>query len=76
MALVRQELSSVAKQIDGLMDRIVDAESPTVIAAYEKRIEKLEREKLVLKEKLQNSGGRQRASAEVFELALSFPSNS
>jgi len=42
----------VAKQIDGLLDRIVEASLPSVGAAYEKRLAKLETEKLVVEEKL------------------------
>jgi site-specific DNA recombinase len=37
--------------IADLLDRIVEAKSESVIAAYEKRIEKLERKKLLLAEK-------------------------
>ncbi len=35
-----------------LLDRVVDASSPSVVSAYETRIEKLEREKIVLAERV------------------------
>ncbi|MCW9042998.1 MAG: recombinase zinc beta ribbon domain-containing protein [Pseudopelagicola sp.] len=37
--LIRTERNQVEKQIEGLLDRVVDADSPTLITAYEKRIE-------------------------------------
>ncbi|NCC53419.1 MAG: hypothetical protein EOM20_19710 [Spartobacteria bacterium] len=37
-------------------DRIVDASSPAVIAAYEERIAKLEKDKLVCRERMQKYG--------------------
>jgi len=45
---VRKERRKLDKQIDNLLDRIVTTNSESVISAYEKRIEKLEHEKLVL----------------------------
>ena len=56
-------------------DRILDASSAIVIGAYEQRIEKLEREKLVLSEKLETATMPQRSFEEVFELALKFLSS-
>ncbi|GKY89297.1 recombinase [Sinisalibacter aestuarii] len=50
----RKTLESQIKDIDGqteaLLDRIVEASSPSVIQAYEARIEKLERQKIRLSE--------------------------
>ncbi|WP_282091663.1 hypothetical protein [Epibacterium ulvae] len=54
--LIRTERNKLDKQIEGLLDRVVDADSSTLITAYEKRIEKMERENLVLDEKLVNQG--------------------
>ncbi|UWQ78375.1 hypothetical protein K3725_13775 [Leisingera sp. S132] len=50
--LILTERNQLAKKIEGLLDRIVDADNPTLIKAYEKRIEKMEREKLILDEKV------------------------
>jgi hypothetical protein len=68
------ELAKVDQQIDGLLDRIVDA-SPTVASAYEKRIDALEREKLVLAEKSRDAGKPRGSFEENFELAFSFIGN-
>jgi site-specific DNA recombinase len=46
------QLPKIEKQIDQLLDRIVDVNVPSVIAALEKRIAKLEREKIVLQERI------------------------
>ncbi|MEM9470217.1 MAG: recombinase family protein [Pseudomonadota bacterium] len=64
------KLLEMDKQIESLLDQIVDAEGDGVIKAYEKRINKLEREKLVLSEKIQNTVKNRRSPEEMFELAL------
>lgn len=70
-----QEHQKLDKQIEGLLDRIVDATNPSVVAAYEKRISKLEKEKLMMTEKMNQSGKAQRPFDELFELALSALAN-
>ena len=72
---VQKEIKKLERQIELLVDRIVDADSPTVIAAYEKRISKHEKEKLVMAEKLANSHGCRRPFEEMFEHAMQFLSN-
>ncbi|WP_251363826.1 recombinase family protein [Epibacterium ulvae] len=73
--LIRTERNRLDRQIEGLLDRVVDADSPTLITAYEKRIEKMEREKLILDEKLQNQGKPMHTFEQMFEHALQFLSN-
>ena len=70
-----RKLGEVEAQIAGLLDRIVDASSPHVVAAYETRIDALEKEKLVLGEKLQSAGIPQRPFEEMFQLACGFLSS-
>ena len=70
-----RELNRIDKQIEGLLDRIVDATNPSVISAYEKRISKLENEKLVIKEKADHGVEEGRPFNELFELAMRFLSN-
>ncbi|MEO0487383.1 MAG: hypothetical protein AAF092_15865 [Pseudomonadota bacterium] len=43
-------VKTLDKQINGLLDRIIDATQPSVITAYEKRIAKLEEDNLTLEE--------------------------
>jgi hypothetical protein len=53
---LKADLAKIEKQVEQFLDRIGDAETPSVIAAYERRINKLEAEKIVIKEKMANSG--------------------
>lgn len=68
-------LRELDKQIDALLNRIVDATSPRVIAAYEARIEGLEKDKLVLKEQTARASATPHTFEEMFELACQFLSN-
>ena len=69
------EIKNIDKQIEGLLDRIVETTTPSVITAYETRLTKLEREKLVLAEKLRKNGQTALGFDEMFELAIQFLSN-
>ena len=71
----QREAAKVNKQIGVLLDRIVEASSESVVAAYEKRIAELEREKFVLRERQENAGRPQRTFEEMFELAFGFLSS-
>ena len=72
---IQRDLAKLDQQIEGLLDRIVEATSPSVISAYEKRIAKLETQRLILEEKQATSGKPLGAFEDVFELALRFFSN-
>ena len=74
MAL-KAKATEVEKQIEVLLDRIVDSGNASVIAAYEKRITKLEREKALAEEKLATGGKPRRTLEESFEHALQFLSS-
>ncbi len=69
------QIKEVDAQIEALLDRIVEASSASVVGAYEKRIEKLEREKLVLAEKASQIVPPQGRLEEVIEHALAFLAN-
>ncbi len=72
---LKSSLQDTQKTIEKLLDQIVDAENANVIKAYEARINKLEREKLVLQEQLENIGQNRRPFGEMFELAMTFFAN-
>ncbi len=72
---VAKQIKDVEKQIEALLDRIVDAGSTSVIAAYESRIEKLEREKLVLQDEAENGMQPRGHQIEFIEPALEFLSS-
>ena len=69
---LKSKLVKNEKQIEQLLDRVVEAENPTVIGAYEKRIAQLEKQKLITIEKLENKGNPKHTFDEMFELALNF----
>ena len=70
-----RDIQTLEKQIDALLERIVEASNPSVIAAYESKIAKLEREKLVLEEKRLTSGSPRGRFEDMFELAMGFLAN-
>ncbi len=53
----------------------MDTESPKVISAYEQKIEKLEEQKIVIQEKIQNCGRPLTAFDETFRTAMDFLAN-
>lgn len=68
----QREIEKIDRQIAVMLDRIVEASSATVIGAFEKRIDELERNKLVLQERSANAAKSQGNFDELFELALNF----
>lgn len=70
-----RELVRVEKQISGLIDRIMKASNDAIIAAYEKQITELERNKLVLVEKSEKGTAPKGTLEDLFELAFGFLSN-
>lgn len=52
----KREVARIEKQVEQLLDRIVESNNASIVAAYEARIDKLEREKTRHTEKL--AGGR------------------
>jgi site-specific DNA recombinase len=71
----QKALREAEQKIENMLDRIVDASSASVVAAYESRIEKLEREKLVLREQLENEQQNHRPFGEMFKLTMLFLAN-
>ena len=69
------DLDKIDQQIEGLLDRIVDAANPSVISAYESRIGKLEKQKLLLSEKLAKQAKPAHAFEDLFELSMTFLAN-
>ena len=74
-AALKQETAAVEKKISQFLDRIVDADSRTVISAYERKVGELERDKLVLMENIARCGTPARDYDEVFQTAMAFLAN-
>lgn len=49
------QLVKIERQVSGFLERILDATVPSVIAAYEDRVRRLEEEKLAVKERMANA---------------------
>jgi hypothetical protein len=73
--MLKAQIGTLEKQIDQLLDRIVDASSDSVVSAYEKRVAKLEREKLLAEERLSKTGVPKHTLEESFEHAMLFLSS-
>ena len=69
---VSKQLKDVEKKIEDMLDRILDASSPSVVSAYEGRITKLEREKILLNEKAERIVPPKGRFEEFIELSLEF----
>ncbi len=54
---------------------LVDTSNTDVIAAYEERITKLKKEKMIMQEKIQNIGKPRHTLEEMFEHAITFLAN-
>ncbi len=67
-----RQLADLEEQIESLLDRIIDASSPSVITAYEGRIGKLERERLLLRERAAKTLPPKGRFEEFIELSLDF----
>ena len=71
-----QELiDDINRRLENMLDRIVEANNASVVSAYESRIEKLEREKLVLQERIGKSVPPKGRLEDCIELSLSFLSS-
>ena len=71
----QNEAQKLERQIDGLLDRIVETANPSIVAAYEKRIAKLEHQKRLALSKTAKSQKPQHTFQELFEHAMGFVSN-
>ena len=70
-----KQIKALDKKIDQLLDRIVDADSPRVISAYEAKIEGFEKEKLLLREQTTRGAKKAHTFEDMFELAAQFLGN-
>ena len=72
---VKAELKKCESDIAALLDRVIEASSPTLIKAYEVRIQALERRKLDLTENLAHTGKPVRDFQASFRTAMEFLAN-
>ncbi len=72
---MKAELSQIERKIAQLMDRLVEADSESVIRAYEKRIGDLETDRMVIREKIEKCGKPLATYEDTFEHSTGFLSN-
>tara|TARA_R100000935_G_C2837407_1_gene168934 strand:- start:5 stop:1561 length:1557 start_codon:yes stop_codon:yes gene_type:complete len=72
---IKRDITGLDSQLDGLLNRIVETNNETVVAAYEKKITKLEQDKLLLADKLDQNVQPKHTLEEIFELSMAFLSN-
>ena len=69
---LKQECNEAQRKIDQLLDRIIDADSPLVAKALEKRIDELQKQKLVMEEKLSCCGRPLKTYDEMYRTSIRF----
>jgi len=74
-ASFRKEIAKLDQEVSGLLERITATTTESVVRAYERKIEFLERERLVLEEKLTFSSKKSDTFAKKFEPALEYLRN-
>ena len=75
LQVARQKVVTIERQIEGLVDRIVESSTSSAIGRYEQRISQLEKEKLLMEETLQKQAAPQGRFEELFEHSLLFLAN-
>ncbi len=71
----KQDLAEIEKQTEQLLNRIVETDNPSIIRAYETKLAKLEKNKLIVAEKLTSKGQPSQGFDEMIDLALAFLSS-
>jgi hypothetical protein len=71
----KAQLVLIERNIEQLLDRIADADVPSIVKAYEDRIRKLETEKAILNEKIARCSRPAKGFGEKLRTALEFLAN-
>ena len=72
---LKAEASVLEKKIRATLDLMLASESPTVVGAFERKVEELERKRLLLEERTARCGTQARGFDETFRTAFEFISN-
>lgn len=74
-ATAKAELALLQRKNDQMMERIMNAESPALVSAYESQIVRLEEKKVSLNENIKSFGKPLASFDETFRTAITFLSN-
>lgn len=72
---IRRDIIQIERKTEQFFDRITGTDSETLMTAYEKKIRKLEEEKIILDEKIAKCGRPLHSFDETFRTAFTFLSN-
>ena len=72
---IKAELHKIDHKVDQLMERIVETDTSTVVAAYEKKLRNLEEEKVLFREKIDKCGRPLEPFEDSFRTAMTFLAN-
>ena len=72
---LEQGIVKLDQTVDQLLDRVVDAENPAVINAFEKRIELLHKDRIILEEKIANCGQPVKPYERMYRTSLEYLAN-
>jgi site-specific DNA recombinase len=72
---IRKEIMLIERKSEQLMDRVIEADNPTMVSKYEKRIQEFEQEKIILDEKIAKCGRPLQSFSETFQTAMNFLEN-
>ncbi len=75
LLLCKAELQALERKEAQFLDRLVEADNPNLILAYENRIKELGLRKIVLREKIEASGRPQQSFNEIYRTAFDFLKN-
>ena len=71
----RQDAAALQQNLDRVVDRLVEADSDSVVKACAARIERMDHDKRLLEDRIKHAGNPVAPFAETFELAMRFISN-
>jgi hypothetical protein len=71
----KRQIKEIEKQIDALLSRIMDANNATVVGTYEKKIDELERRKIIFAQQLAKQAEPNGTYEEKLEPVLTFLAN-
>lgn len=74
-ATLEKDIKLVERKIEQLLDRVVEATSDSVVRAYEKRIQDLEMQKAIMRDKIANCGKPLKSFNEAYRTAFDFLAN-
>ena len=72
---LKTKVRQIERDVDGLIEKLVQTKNDTVRSAYEQRVEELEQEKVLINEEVDRIATPERPFDEMFELAKRFLEN-